>query len=104
MEATGHRHVAGDEHNMSVHVTRHSNPFMSLTAVDDVDIKMDSVNKTNRKSGHYNPFLCEEETVTVKQYANETSYVPSQPKLTTTNPFIDAEKGKYDFLDCGGDM
>ena len=97
MKATSKRRVAGDEDNVFAYVTTHVNPFMSLTAVDDVEIKMDCVSERNRKKEHYKPFLCEEETVTMKQHANETSYVPVQTKLASSNPFIDANRENYDF-------
>ena len=49
MKATSKRRVAGDEDNVFAYVTTHVNPFMSLTAVDYVEIKMDCVSERNRK-------------------------------------------------------
>ena len=83
-------------------VTNYYNPFMSLTAVGEgnVEIKMDYVNKRNDKSGHFNPFLSEEEPVKMRPEAQK----PHKPRFSSTNPFFHDEWDSYCMQDCVGNM
>ena len=95
--AASSQRLAAESKHMFREMTSHSNPSMSLTAVDEVEIKTEYSTKNRRQN---NPFFLEEETDTLTQNASEISYFPIQPlKLSDTNPF------KNDVLrDCGTDV
>ncbi|KAM3623655.1 uncharacterized protein V6R79_013858 [Siganus canaliculatus] len=78
-------------------VTSYSNPFMTLTAVDESEagVNVDYVNERNKGHEHCNPFLCVNEPAVVRRKVTETLYEPPQPKLQSTNPFVAASVDNY---------
>ncbi|XP_036001790.1 uncharacterized protein LOC118565513 [Fundulus heteroclitus] len=87
-------------------VTSHSNPFMTLTAVNESqgEIKKDYINIKNYKYACYNPFCCEEEPVEMRQRVTETPHEPTQPRLSGTNPFLGANMDSYCLQDNVADI
>lgn len=103
MAAANHRYTA---ENIFNNVTSHSNPFMTLTAVNESQgqIKMDYINERNERYAHYNPFYCEEEPVELRQRVTEVPHEPIQPRLSSTNPFLGANMDSYCFQDNMADI
>lgn len=81
-------------HAVDVEATSYSNPFMTLTAVNEnvVEMKTDYMSGGNKEFGHFNPFICNEEPVAVKPGVTEALHKLPWPKLSNTNPFIETDE------------